>query len=191
MSIYKKFTKDVLLIGAVNMLGFLRGIVILPVITKTLGVIDYGIWSQLRTTLTLVSPLILLGLPSALIRFLAAEKDKKEIQEGMYSVLAFIFFCTLAVALLLFVFSGRIANFFQCDPILIKMLGMVIILECVNAIFLAFFRIFQETGKYAFFMMLQLVGEVALTIGAVFFGYGLLGAVTSLLIIRIVMMKSR
>ena len=186
MTIYKKFTKDVLLVGAVNMLGFLRGIIILPVITKTLGVVDYGIWSQLRTTMTLLAPIIVLGLPSALIRFLSVKKDSEAMKEGMYSVLAFIFMIALAVAALLYIFSGEIAAFFQCETILVKILGFIILLECVNSIFLAFFRVLQQMDKYAFFMILQLAGEVMLTMGAVFWGFGLLGAVMALLIIRVV-----
>ena len=81
MSVYKKFTKYVTLIGLINITGQLKGIIVLPIITKLLGAMDFGIWTQLRVTVNLLTPFILLDLPSSIVRFLAAEKNKEEIQE--------------------------------------------------------------------------------------------------------------
>ena len=68
---YRKFAKDIALIGSTNLAMAFRGIIILPVITKILGVQDYGIWAQLTTIIYLLTPLAGLGLPYALVRFLA------------------------------------------------------------------------------------------------------------------------
>src|SRR3989344_708792 len=185
MSIYKKFTKDVFVIGLINALGFFRGIIVLPIITKFLGALNYGIWAQLSTTINLTAAFIVLGLPFALVRFLAAEKDKKEIQEGVYSVFASVGIIALVTALFLAMFSGWIAGFFQCDPLLIKVLGLIIIFECLNAVNSSIFMAFQETKKYAFFIVVQLIGEVGLTALAVLLGYGLYGIVISLLLVQL------
>ncbi len=184
MSSYKKFTKDIGIIGLTNLTVVLKGLVILPFITKLLGVENYGIWVQLGITLSLVVPIALLGLPASLVRFLAAEKDKKEIQEGIYSVLALIFAIALTISLLMVIASGPIANFFQCQPILVKVLAFVILLECLNSVILNIFRAFQEIRKYSSFVIFQSLGEVGLIILAVILGYGLPGIVVSLLIIR-------
>lgn len=185
MSAYKKFTKDMGIISIAELIIALKALIILPIIAKLLGVANYGIWVQLMVTLGLITPIIILGLPYALVRFLAAEKDKKEIQEGIYSVLAIIFAIGLAITLPLVIFSDTLANFFQCQPSLIKILAFVILLECLNLVFLNVFRAFQEMGKYSSFMILQTFGEVGLIAAAVFWGYGLYGAVLSLLIIRV------
>ncbi|GAH76514.1 unnamed protein product, partial [marine sediment metagenome] len=42
----------------------------------TLGAHDYGIWSQVHVTINLILPFTTLGLTNAMVRFLAAEKNK-------------------------------------------------------------------------------------------------------------------
>jgi len=182
---YKKFTKDVGIIGLTNLAAILKGIIILPFITKLLGAENYGIWTQLGVTLGLVTPIILLGLPSSLVRFLAAEKNKKEIQEGVYSVLTVIAVFASIIGLLLVIFSSPIASFFQCQPLFIKIFAFIILLECLISVILNIFRAFQEIRKYSFFTIIQSIGEAGLIVLAVLLDYGLLGAVISLLIIRI------
>lgn len=49
------------------------------ILTKNLGAEGYGIWSVIMVTVSLLSPLALLGLTSVMIRLLAAEKDKRKI----------------------------------------------------------------------------------------------------------------
>lgn len=183
---HQKFIKHIAIIGTINLLVVFQGIVILPIITKLLGVEAYGIWSQLRVTMNLLVPFVLLSLPAALIRFLPAEKNKKEIQEGVYSVLALVLGIALITALLLIIFSGPIANFFESQPILIKILSLVIILECLNIICLTMFQALREIKKYSYFVIFQTLVQIGLIIGAILLGYGLYGAVMSLLIIRVI-----
>ena len=87
---YSKFAKHVFLVGSVNLLGVLQSIVFLPIITKILGVQDYGVWTQLKITLSLLVPFTFLGLNDALIRFLPGAKDREESREGIYSSLVII-----------------------------------------------------------------------------------------------------
>lgn len=185
MSSYQKFTKNIGIIGSANVLVALEAIILLPVITKLLGAANYGIWVQLGVTISLIAPLALLGLPFTLVRFLAGEKDKKEIQEGVYSVLSLIFIVVLIISLVFIIFSGSIASFFQCQPILIKILALIISLQCLNLVLLGVLQAFQRIKEYAFFLIFKAFGEIGLVILAVFLGYGLFGAVLSLLVIRL------
>ena len=129
---YQKFTKDVGLISLTNLLIGLKALIILPIITKMLGAENYGIWVQMIITISLVAPIATLGLPFTLVRFLAAEKEKKEIQEGIYSVLTVIFIVGLIISLILIIFSYPISNFFGCEQNFIKILAFIILLECLN-----------------------------------------------------------
>ena len=54
---YKKFTKDVGLVIFTNIILALRGIILLPIITKMLGVESYGVWAQITVLSTLLFPL--------------------------------------------------------------------------------------------------------------------------------------
>lgn len=172
--------------GIVHVVAALEGMITLPVITKILGVASYGIWTQLREMVTLMVPFIILSLPAALIRFLPAEKNKKEIQEGVYSVLTLIFIIASTAALLFIIFSGFIASFFECSPTLIKIFSLIIILESLNVVILDVLIVFQEMAKYCFFSVFQMIGQVLLIVGAVFLGHGLYGVVLSFLLIRLI-----
>jgi len=66
---YQKFARDVGFIGTVQVLTSLGSFFLLPIITKTLGTYDYGLWAQINITVSLISPLHLWVLPWALSGF--------------------------------------------------------------------------------------------------------------------------
>jgi uncharacterized membrane protein len=59
----------------------IKGIILLPILTKTLGAELYGIWAQMLVTVSLLMPLALLQLGFAMTKFLAAEKDKEKVSK--------------------------------------------------------------------------------------------------------------
>ena len=179
---YQKFTKDVGIIGLTQLLTTLRGLIILPIITKMLGAESYGIWAQLMVTISLIVPPATLCLVDALARFLPAEKNRKEIQDGIWSVITLVSGVALLIALIFISFSSPISSFFGGEKILVEILAFIIIVECLNLVFLNVFRAFQETKKCSFFLLLTAFGETGLLGGAVFLGYGLFGAILSILI---------
>ena len=65
--IYRNFTKDIWIIGFTNVLVALSGLLLLPIVTKNLGIQDYGIWAQISVTIGFIAPPVLLGLPGALV----------------------------------------------------------------------------------------------------------------------------
>jgi len=185
MSSYKKFTKDVGIIAVVNFLVVIKGIIFIPLITKLLGAFEYGIWTQLLITVSLLTPLIRMGLTASLVRYLAAEKNKEESQEGIYSTIFLITIISLVFTLLFLIFANPISKFFQAPVILITILPLIILFECLNSVFFSLFQAYQEMIKYSLFMMLTSFGEIVLVVASVFSGYGLTGATFSLLFIRI------
>ena len=183
---YQKFTKDIGIVGLTNLAVVLKGLIILSIITKLLGTENYGIWAQLMVTVSLIVPIATLGLPYTLVRFLAAEKNKKEIQEGFYSVISLIFVVGLIISSFLIFFSSSISDLFGSEnPTLVTILAFIILLECLNLTFLNLFRAFQEMKKFSFLMLSQAFGDTGLIAVAVILGYGLLGIISALLIIRI------
>jgi len=187
MTEYKLFAQRVGLVGITNLIFSLRGLILIPVLTKTLGADAYGIWSVIMVTISLLSPLALLGLTSAMIRFLAAEKDKRKIQEGFYSVISVVFVAGLILSLIVFLladsFAITILKDISAAP-LIKIASVVILLQALDLASLEFFRAFGRMKKYSGLMLLQTVAEVGFVAYFVISGFGLLGAVVSLLISR-------
>lgn len=187
MSDIQKFTKDVGWIATASLLTGLIGIFLLPIITKILGAHAYGIWSQVGVTIGLVSVISGLGLGSSIIRFLAAEKDKKNIQEIFYSTIASVFFVSLIASFLLILFSNSIASsLFDGATNIVMIIAFIIPISCINAIYLAFFKAFRQMKTFSIFTFVK----SCITLGLVFYmvlsGYGIFGAVISLLICEII-----
>lgn len=183
---YKKFIKDIGILGLTQLISALSGIITLPVITKLLGAQNYGIWTQLLITLALISTIAPLNLPYTLIRFLAGEKNKNEFQDGIWSVVTIILCISATISLSLIFFSSDISKFFNCPQIFIIILALIVIFDCINQVFFNVFRSLQQTGRYSIFFISQELGKSGLIILTIYLGYGLFGALLSFLIIKII-----
>jgi len=184
---YQKFVKDIGLIGIVQMLTNLRGILLLPIIAKSLGAESYGIWSQLIIALNVLSPIVLLGMPNALIRFLPGAKDKKEIREQLWSTLLLVIVSSILGALLLISFKGFIEATFGIPSILLVYLSVLLIFQPIHWVLVTVFRAFQETRKLVAFLFLPPAGEVLIAGAILSAGYGLQEILLSLIILRILL----
>jgi len=66
-STHQRFAKDVIIVGLATGLVALSGILTMPLLTRTLGATDYGIWAQSRATSSIVLLVVGLGLPLPMI----------------------------------------------------------------------------------------------------------------------------
>lgn len=189
MNPYKKYAKNVGLVTIANIISTLKGFILLPILTKALGAELYGTWSLILVTISLLAPLCTLELGFAIVRFLGAEKNKEKISEGFSSIFIVTSLIALAVSALIFVFSKplAIAVFGGVDATFyIKISASLIFLAAVDRIMLDYFRAFQQMERYAGILILQTIGEIILTAYLVLSGFGLFGAIVSLLIVRFV-----
>lgn len=184
---YQKFAKDVLIVGAAHGLVALTGLLLLPLFTKFLGAHDYGIWAQVMVTIGLVLPLVTLGLPAAMLRFLPAKTDKGEIQEGFYSVFCLTFLVTLLFSLAIILSADFIADtFFEGATEIVRIVGLIILVMVPNVICLSLFRALRQMKKFSIFMIAEAYAQVALIAYLILNGYGLLGIVYGVLAIRVI-----
>ena len=183
---YAKFARHILLVASTDVLVVLQSLIFLPLITKLLGVIDYGIWSQLKITISFLSPFIFLGLGGALLRFVpgASEVDKKE---GIFSSIAFISLISVLVSCLLVVFKQPLSLFFNFNHEYVLFLAALVLVESLSGVLLIIFRALHRMSAYFWFVSSKIVGEVALVMAAVFLGFGLKEVLYSLLAIRIIL----
>lgn len=183
MNEHKLFTQRIGLIGITNLLISLSGIVLLPILTKNIPVEDYGIWVQINVTIGLLPCFIMFGLPFAMIRFLAAEKKRDEIQEGFYSITFVVLFISAIASFLLFLLSKPIAtSLFNNNIAIARILSLIVFIECLNGLFLVFFRTFQQIKRYSIFLFIRTYLNVALVAYLVLSDYGIFGAVIGILI---------
>jgi O-antigen/teichoic acid export membrane protein len=109
------------------MLTSFSGILIIPIITRMLGVQDYGLYVQFTVTISLIMSFATLGLPYAMVRFLSSVKDKKQIQEDLFSSIALIAAFSILISSIIMAFSDRLAEvLFDNNTYLVIILAAII-----------------------------------------------------------------
>lgn len=159
---YLKFAKDLGITGITNALVALSGLVTLPILTKVLGVSDYGIWIQIQVTLSLLPTLANLGLPYTLVRFLPGEQSKEIVRDGYYSVFTLVLVVSSIISIIMFLCADSIAGLLGCSGKMIWILSVILPVECLIGVCIAVLRAFQMINLYAFFIIIKTYGEVAL-----------------------------
>lgn len=175
------------LVGVTNILIALSSLILLPIMTKSFSISDYGIWVQINTTISLIPNIAALGLPYTMVRFLSAEKDKEKIQEGFYSITSIVLASTFIISTLLFIFSKSIAAaLFNGDVNIAVLLSVIVFLACLNALLLNFFRTFQQMKRYSIFLLIQTYLGVFIVSYFAIKGFNIYTAALGLLIANLV-----
>ena len=186
MSSYK-IIKDIGIIGLSQVLSSLGSFLLLPIITKNLGSYDYGIWAQISITVSLLSPVAVLGLSMGIIRFLSGEQDIQRIRETFYSVLCIVFSAGVIISTMLYFVSDILAQTIFGDPnasYFIKCGSFLVLLLAVDQIALFYFRIFQKITTFSILTILKSIGHLIVTIFLLYLGFGLLSIIISLILIQ-------
>jgi len=148
---YQKFARDVGIIGIVQVLTTFSSFLLIPIITKNLGTYDYGLWTQINITISLISPLALMGLSIGLIRFLSSEMETESITEAVYSILFFVTISGFLASFLLYIFAEPLATFCFKEPVaayFIKTSSLLVLLNVLEPISLYYFRVFRQIKKF-------------------------------------------
>ena len=184
---YQKFAKDVGFIGTVQILTSLGTFFLLPIVTKTLGTYDYGLWAQINITVSLLSPLALMGLSMGFVRFLSSETETRIIREAVYSILFFVTISGLLASFLLYTFAEPLATFGFKDPeaaYFVKAGSLLILLNVIEPISLFYFRIFRQIQKFSYFTLFETFGKLFFILILLKMGYGLLGVIAATLLVQ-------
>ncbi|MDW5548935.1 flippase [Methanosarcina sp.] len=184
---YQKFAKDVGFIGTVQVLTSLGTFFLLPIITKTLGTYDYGLWAQINTTVSLISPLALMGLSMGFVRFLSSETEIKIIREAVYSILFFVTIAGLFASFLLYMFAEPLATFGFKDShatYFIQAGSLLILLNVIESISLFYFRIFRQIQTFSYLTLFETFGKLFFILFLLKMGYGLLGVIAATLLVQ-------
>lgn len=90
--------------SAVSVLVKLRGVLLLPIITRSAGTADYGIWVQVTALVALFPPLFGLNLHNAVVRFglnVGAPAARALFRQVAFRVVAFSFAIAITLTLLI------------------------------------------------------------------------------------------
>jgi O-antigen/teichoic acid export membrane protein len=187
MGEYTLTARRIGLSALIGPLATLSNIILLPILTKNLAITDYGSWALIMITIGLLPALVTLGLPSSLIRFGAAAREKSEIRELFYSMGFIVLAMSLIVSGLLFLLVPQIAaSLFQNNLTIALLLIPNILFACLIYFVTQYFVSFQQIKIYSFVSIFSAYLNTALVAYFVISGYGLEGAVTALLIQQLV-----
>src|SRR5674476_893560 len=127
----------------------LSNLILLPILTKNLAIVDYGAWGLILVTVGLLPWLVTLGLPAAMTRFLAAATDKREIREAFYSMGFVVLLTSSIVSGLLFLFVPQIAaSLFHNDNTVALLLIPNILIACLTLYVISYTHLrAHETGR--------------------------------------------
>lgn len=187
---YSIFAKRIGLVGIAQTGSKFKGLVILAILAKTLGVTDYGIWSLILVSISLLQPILILGLDSSLLRFHSSE-NKKQIVEGLITGFIVVLVTGTIASILLFLFSDSLSVFLFKNHSAIKLIKIslpLLVLTSLNTLALGSFRIFGLIKRYAGVLLFQTFLEISLVGIIVFSGYGLIGALSALIISSIIIL---
>ncbi len=165
--------------GIVSIIVGMEGVVLLPILTKTLGVYQYGVWALVNATIILAGPVATLGLRSGVVRLLAGKVDKKEISIEFFSVFAITLIAGVAVAASVASASNYLFRLFgnHSDAYYFVIGSFMIILWAARSFMQTYFQTFRQVNKYATYTILYVIGEIGFASFLVLSGYGLSGAI--------------
>jgi O-antigen/teichoic acid export membrane protein len=185
-----KYTLTVRRLGLTSViipLATLSNIILLPILTRTLDIADYGAWALILITIGLLPVLATLGLQAAMIRFLAAATDRRDIQEAFYSMGFIVLLTSLIFSGVLFLFVPQIAaSLFQNNATIALLLVPNILIACLTFYVIQYFVTFQQIKRYSVLSFFNAYLNTALVAYFVLSGHGLEGAVIALLIQQLV-----
>lgn len=183
----QKFISDVVIKGLTQLLVGIRGLIFLSVIAKNLGASSYGIWSQIIITSTLISPLLILKLNEASVRYFGSESNKEK-PKIFFSMLSLIWTILIFVYILTKPFSNQISLliFGKAETIIyFNVLILFIITRATFMIVHVYYRSINKIKKHSAIEILRNILEVSIiSVLIIYFNFQLSKAVIVLICIE-------
>lgn len=184
----KLFVRRIGLVGFSQTFVSLKGLILLPIFTKVLGASDYGIWAFILVTIAVLEPFIILGLNSAILRFLSS-KTKEEIVQGLITIMILVIIVGTIASCFLYFIADFLASVVLKDSSaanVIQIASPYIVLTALNSIILGSFRVFGMIKKYAAIVIFKTSLEIVLITYFVLSGFGVVGAILASIIVAII-----
>jgi len=182
---FKDYLSDIGISGIVHLALPFTGLITLFLITKFLGVSDYGIYTLALATAGILSVFVRLSFPSGLVRFLPGEKDKKVISASFISTLAVILLAGAIIFLFVLGFSDVLATKIFHDinaKIYLYIIALTLIFDAFVLTLYSYFRILEQVKRYLKYEVLFTLARIGLMAAAVLLTGSLLYVFLALLL---------
>lgn len=175
--------------GFSSMLVYLRGVLVLPILTRALGPEDYGVWVQLLAGVELMASVAGLGLSMAMMRMIpAAVRTGKAVDYLLSTLIAGGLAGTVAVLLIRALGPGMAGTFLgsaQNSELLMLAAWLVPLSVCLTLV-MTHFRARSRMGSHTLLAGAETSGWFLLALHLLSTGGGLPQFVTGLLTLRAV-----
>jgi len=159
----KTFSTNVLSQAAVQIFTAIKALIILSIISKTLGGFYYGLWSQMVITITLLAAVLTLRFDIVLVRYFSATMGKQKLKTAFTSMLFSILLLLIPIGLLSIQFSKQISYLLFKNNNLIIYVWILFGLLGLRSLFLfglSYYRSQYRIKLYSFIQSIQIIGEV-------------------------------
>jgi O-antigen/teichoic acid export membrane protein len=106
---YIKFTGDVGWVSLYRVAVYLLAFFTIPALTKNLGTELYGLWNQILVTVGFLTPILMLHLGTAVVRYLASEERKDVLSQSFANILCIIITLSLSALILSIIFRTNLS----------------------------------------------------------------------------------
>ena len=171
MSEKVRYLKDVVIISVSTLFVKLRGLILVALLTKSLGAEAYGLWVLIAVTLALATSLSEINLHNSLIRYAAGETERQKISGVFWTNFTLVLVLSLITASLLLFFSEKVSYLTfgsSGHSDFIRLISPLIIIMSLNALTSTFFRAVHSTMWFAFYYVLMAVLDLSCIAVAIF-----------------------
>lgn len=135
-----------------------KALIMMPFITKYLGTMNYGIWSQVMVIVSVMSPLVFCGMDNSLARFLPGKPIEEQKQEFTGWILFGLFSGLFLLSLILISRDALSSLFFGSDgqyPLFVLLAGANVVTTAMLTAIRNWFRIQNQAWSLVNLTILQ------------------------------------
>ncbi|MFA6321523.1 MAG: oligosaccharide flippase family protein [Candidatus Omnitrophota bacterium] len=164
----RNFFKNIRFLSFAEIVLKLKFLVVIPVLTRYFGTINYGAWSQVGVLATTLIPFLVMGTDSAIVRYLPGEEEgkKKRFFSAWFIFLSVVFI--LVCAVLCFFRSGIASLFFGNSVQLEGLIPLAAATLFINMLLNTeriWFRVNNDARTYSFIAISQsALGVIAILV---------------------------
>ncbi len=164
---------------------YLIGFFLTVILARWLGVTDLGLYQMVFTIQGVATLIAVFGIPGAIVKYVAEYKDDKElVSRTVSSGLITSVVLGILVGLLMYILSGALASAFHMPELarLLKILAFVFPFISFFENLRGVFNGLRKMKSYAFLLILRSLLIILFTIALVKLGFGVEGAVFSIVL---------
>ena len=156
----RQYLSSYLLVGISSLASILRPLVLIPIVTRTLGKEAYGIWAQTVVTALFLAPVLTLRLMTALTRYLAGSTDGRDLSRCyLYGTVLVVVTSALTLGITWLVCPG-IAWFVFGDSSLVRYVWPGMAYACACSLATMVNSYYYTVGRQASYSLLNVLLSV-------------------------------